>query len=424
MEETLSVRDRLKHAWSVFKIKDNPAANSIAPTTNQNFMMLGPGSTSRPDRPVIRRSKERTIVTSLFTKMAIDVASVPMHQVKTDENGSYVSIVSSGLNRCLNIEANIDQTGRDFIFDAVYSMFDEGCVALVPVETNISLTNNNSFDILSLRTGKITQWFPKHVRVEVYNERVGKKEELILDKNKIAIIQNPFYSIMNEPNSTIKRLVDKLNLLDYVDSNQYDGRLDVIIQLPYAVRSEIQKNRAETRLTSVDEQLKGSKHGIAYIDATEKIIQLNRAIENQLPEQIEKLETKMYSELGVPREVFEGTADEQKMLNYRNNTIEPILAAFTDEMTRKFLTKTAQTQGQKIEFMQDPFKLVPVNNIADIADKFTRNEILSSNELRSIVGYRPVQDDRANELRNKNLNVSEQQFDNPVLTNEEESVLY
>ncbi len=413
MNDQLTVRDRLKHAWNVFKIKDNPASNSAAPYSNG--FSYGVGSTSRPDRRIIRRSTERTIVSSVFNQIAIDVSSVPIRHVKVDQNGSYEAVVTSGLNRCLNVEANIDQTGRELMFDAVYSMFEEGVVALVPIETNVSL-KNNSFDILSIRTGRITQWYPKHVRVEVYNANTGKKEEIELPKSKVAIVQNPFYSVMNEPNSTVKRLANKLNLLDYYDNETYNSNLNLIVQFPFSVRSDAQKQRADDRLNAVESQLTKSNHGIAYIDSTEKVIQLNRAIENQLPQQIEKLETKMYSDLGVPREVFEGTANEQTMLNYQNNTIEPILAAFTDEMVRKFLTKTAQTQGQTLKFIQDPFKLVPVNNIADIADKFTRNEILSSNELRSIVGYRPVMDDRANELRNKNLNVSEEQFMNPVLT--------
>lgn len=420
MEEKLSIRDRLQHAWNVWKIKDKPISNSIAPSSDKSYFAYGPGSTSRPDRPLIRRSSERTIVSSIYTQIAIDVASVPLRHVKVNQNGSYVETVDSGLNRCLNIEANTDQTGREFIMDAVISMFDEGAVALVPIETNISLTDNNSFDILSLRTGKITQWYPKHVNVLVYNERTGNKEEILLPKSKVAIIQNPFYSVMNEPNSTIKRLIEKLNLLDYFDREAYDSSsLNLIVQLPYTVRSETQQKRADDRLDSIETQLKDSSRGIAYIDSAEKIIQLNRSLESQLPQQIEKLETKMYSDIGIPRSVFEGTADEQTMLNYRNNMVEPILSAIVDEMVRKFLTKTAQTQGQTIEFIQDPFKLVPVNNIADIADKFTRNEILSSNEVRSIVGYKPVADERANELRNKNLNVSDHQLENPLLADTE-----
>ncbi len=419
MNESLTVRDRLKHAWNVFKIKDNPMDNSAAPSNGRNYFAYGPMSTFRPDRPIIRRSSERTIVSSIYTQLAIDVSSVPLRHVKVNQNGSYEETINSGLNRCLNVEANIDQTGRELIMDAVYSMFDEGAVALVPVETNVSLRDSNTFDILSMRTGSIKGWYPRHVRVEVYNERIGKKEEITLPKSKVAIIQNPFYSVMNEPNSTIKRLVDKLNLLDRVDNENYNSSLDLILQFPYTIKSPMQKDRANERLLNIEEQLSKSQHGIAYIDGTEKIVQLNRAIENQLPDQIRGLETQMYSELGIPRTVFEGTADEQTMLNYRNNAIEPILSAFANEMIRKFLTKTAQTQGQTIEFIQDPFKLVPVNNIADIADKFTRNEILSSNELRSIVGYRPVADDRANELRNKNLNVSDEQLVNPVIAETE-----
>lgn len=415
MSETIKLGDRLKHAWNVFNIKE------VAPPSNtQGHFAYGIGSTSRPDRPVMRRSNERTIVSSIYNRIAVDVSSVPIHHVRVDQNGSYKETIKSGLNRCLTIESNIDQTPKDFMIDVVLSMFDEGVIAIVPVETQTSLKNANAYDILSMRTGKIRQWYPKHVRVELYDENDGTKKELLLPKSKVAIVENPFYSVMNDHGSVVKRLIDKLNLLDTSDNKAYNPKLDLIVQLPYSIRSEAQKKRASDRLSSVEDQLQNSEHGIAYLDATEKIVQLNRPIDNKLVEQVKDLQTQLYSELGTPEEVFKGTADEKTMLNYQNNTIEPILAAITSEMTRKFLTKTAQTQGQEIKYIQNPFRLVTVNNMAEIADKFTRNEVLAPNEIRSIVGYRPIDDDRANELRNRNLNASDAQLMDPVMTNEED----
>lgn len=418
MDETIKFGDRLKHAWDVFRLKDNPLDSSAAPSSGGSFS-YGVGYTSRPDRTVIRRSSSKTVLSSIYNRIANDVSAVSIRHVRVNQNGNYEESIDSGLNRCLTVEANVDQTGRELIRDAVFSMFDEGSVAIVPVETSISIKDTSSFDILSLRTGRITQWYPRYIRVELYNDKSGMKEEIVLPKSKVAIIENPFYSVVNEPNSTVRRMVDKMNLLDKNDVKTYDSKLDMILQLPYQVRSEAQRDRANNRINDIEQQLQGSKHGIAYVDATEKIVQLNRPIENKLTEQIDKLETKFYGDLGVSRAVFEGTASEQETLNYRNNTLEPILSAIVDEMIRKFLTKTAQTQGQTIKFIQDPFKLVPVNNIADIADKFTRNEVMSPNDVRSLVGLRPVDDERANELRNRNLNVSDEQLANPVIARSE-----
>lgn len=412
-----SFGSRLKHAWNVFRAKDR--ANLDFQPTSTNLVSYGMGSTWRPDRTRLRASNERTIVASLYNKIAVDVAAVPIKHVKLGLNGRYESEIKSGLDYCLNTEANIDQTGREFIFDAVLSMFDEGVVALVPTETNISITDNNTFDIMSMRTGRITQWFPSQVRVEVYDERDGQRKEVLLPKKSIAIVQNPFYAIMNEPNSTLKRLISKLNLLDTLDNQAYSSKLDLILQLPYTIKSPARQEQANNRISELERQLEGSKYGVAYVDGTEKITQLNRSIDNKLIEQIQDLKKDLFSQLGITEAVFDGTADEKTMLNYRNTTIEPILAAFANEMIRKFLTKTARTQGQTIQFIQDPFRLVPVDNIAEIADKFTRNEIMSANELRAIIGMTPVSDERANELRNKNINASEDQINNPVIVDTE-----
>lgn len=314
------------------------------------------------------------------------------------------------MNYCLSVSANTDQSGRAFIMDAVMSLFDEGCIGIVPVETSDSPKNSNSYDIEQLRVGKILEWYPQHVRMDIYNERTGQHQEVVLPKKMVAIVENPFYAVMNEPNSTLRRLVYKLNLLDKADGNMASGKLDIIVQLPYTIRSEARKEQAETRRKAIEMQLTGSKYGIAYIDATEKITQLNRPAENQLVEQIKYLSSTLYNQLGLTEAIFDGTADEQAMLNYNNRTVEPILNALVEAMDRTFITKTARTQGQAIIYIRDPFKLVPVNNIADIADKFTRNEILSSNEVRSIIGFKPVDDPRADELRNKNLNASDDQL--------------
>lgn len=417
MDGKLTFGGRLKHAWNAFKSQEKgPAAALDTYAIDQSFFSLGVGSTSRLDRPRLRLSSERTIVASLYNRIAIDVSSVDLRHVRNDQNGGYLETIKSGLNECLTVEANVDQTGRELIMDIVMSMFDEGTVAVVPVDTNVNLTKTGSFDILSLRTGKITQWYPKDVKVEVYNENEGKKQEILLPKNRVAIINNPFYSVMNEPNSTLRRLIDKLNLLDAVDNQSSSGKLDLIVQLPYTIKSEARMEEAEKRKKKIEEQLTDSKYGIAYIDATEKITQLNRSLENNLMGQIEWLTTQLYSQLGLSEEVFKGTADEKAMLNYYNTTVNPILTAIIDEMNRKFLTKTARTQGQTVSFFNDPFKLVPVSDIAEIADRFTRNEILSSNEVRAIIGYKPVDDARADELRNKNLNPSEEGY--PMTTEE------
>ena len=386
--------DRLQHGWNAFMNKD--------PTVH--YQNVGPGYSYRPDRPRLTRGNERTIVTSIVNRVALDVASLDITHCKVDDNGRFVETVNSPLNNCLKLEANLDQTGRAFIQDVVMSMFDEGCVAIVPVDTNIDLNNNGSFDILSMRTGKIIEWYPQHVKVRVYNDKKGTKEDIILHKQKVAIIENPFYAVVNEHNSTLQRLMRKLALLDIVDEQSSAGKLDMIIQLPYTIKSEARREQAESRRKDIEMQLTNTKYGIAYVDATEKITQLNRPLENNLMKQIEYLMSILHSQLGITQSILDGTADEQTLLNYHSRTIEPIVSAIVDEMKRKFLTKTARTQKQTITFFRDPFKLVPVGNIADIADKFTRNEVLTSNEIRQIIGFRPSKDPKADELRNSNLN--------------------
>ena len=386
------------HAWDAFRSRDQAEYY-------QNNM--GPSTSTRPDKPRLTLGNERSIISAVYTRLAIDVSSVAIQHVRLDQNGRYLSIEPSSLNDCLNVEANIDQTGKALIHDAVLSMFDEGCIAIVPVETSRDINKTGSYDIESLRTGKILEWYPSFVKVRVYNERSGQKEDVIMPKKDVAIIENPLYAVMNEPNSTLKRLIYKLNLLDSIDEQSGSGKLDLIIQLPYVVKTEARKIQAESRRKDLEVQLSGSKYGIAYTDGTEKVTQLNRPAENNLMKQIEYLTSMLYSQLGLTESVFNGTADEKEMLNYYNRTIEPILTAITEEMVRKFLTKTARTQFQSIMYFRDPFKLVPVNELADIADKFTRNEILSSNDLRAIIGYKPSKDPKADELRNKNLNSSE-----------------
>lgn len=410
---------RLKHAWNVFSSKETDPRFQSETSSYNNITVYNGGSYDRPDRHKLTYTTEKSIVASIYNRIAVDVAAIPIVHAKVDKNGRYVETIKSGLENCLSIEANIDQTGRSFIFDATLSMFDEGVVALVPVVTSTNINRSDSFDILELRTGKITQWYPNKVEVEVYNEQIGKKQNVVLLKKSIAIIENPFYSVMNEPNSTLKRLVRKLALLDQLDDRNSSSKLDLIFKLPYTVKSEASKKRASERKEAIREQLINDPYGIAYIDATENVTQLNRPIENKLLNQITDLTQTLYSELGLTKDVFDGTADEQTMLNYHNSTIEPILSAYTDEMKRKFLTKTARTQGQDIMFIRDPFKLVPVNQMAEIADKFTRNEILAPNDIRATIGYKPVDDPRANELRNRNLNQSKRQIANPVTTKEE-----
>ena len=389
----LSFKDRLQHAWNAFTGNDPPV----------EYRYISGGYSGRPDRPKLSRGNERSIITAVYNRIALDVSAVKIQHVRLDNNGGLIEVIDSGLNNALTVEANIDQTGKELIQDIVLSMFDDGCVAVVPIDTTINPKATGSYDILSLRTGKILEWFPEHVRVRLYNDKNGKKEEIVLPKKMVCIIENPFYSVMNEPNSTLQRLIRKLNILDAIDEQSGAGKLDLLIQLPYVIKTDARKQQAETRRKDIEMQLAGSKYGIAYIDGTEKVTQLNRPVENNLMKQIEYLVTTLYSQLGVTEEIIKGTADEKTMLNYFNGTIEPCLEAIVDNMVRKFLTKTARTQHQSITYFRDPFKLVPVNQIADIADKFTRNEILSSNELRAIVGYRPVDDPRANELRNKNL---------------------
>lgn len=386
--------DRLQHGWNAFMNKD--------PT--RGYYDTGPGYSYRPDRPRLTRGNERTIVTSIFNRIALDVAALNITHCKVDENGRYVSSIDSSLNNCLNLEANLDQTGRAFIQDVVISMFDEGCVAVVPVDTSVDPEVSGSYNIESMRTGKILEWYPKHVKVRVYNENTGIKEDIKLPKSSVSIIENPLFAVVNEPNSTLQRLMRKLALLDVVDEQTSAGKLDMIIQLPYTIKSEARRTQAEARRKDIEMQLTNTKYGIAYVDATEKITQLNRPLENNLMKQIEYLTNMLYSQLGITQTILDGTADEQTLLNYHSRTIEPIASAIVDEMKRKFLTKTARTQKQTITFFRDPFKLVPVNNIADIADKFTRNEVLTSNEIRQIIGFKPSSDPKADELRNSNLN--------------------
>ena len=385
--------DRIQRGWNAFKNRD--------PTTE--YRDTGLGYAYRPDRVRFTRGNERSIVTSVYNRIALDVAAINIQHVQLDDNNRFTNVVESGLNSCLNLEANIDQTGRAFVQDIVMSMFDEGCVAVVPVDTTQDPEITDSYDILSMRTGKILEWKPRHVKVRVYNDRTGMKEDLLLPKKQVAIIENPLYAVINEPNSTMQRLIRKLCLLDAVDEQSSSGKLDLIIQLPYVVKTEARRQQANDRRKQIEEQLTGSKYGIAYTDGTERITQLNRPVENNLMKQIEYLTSMLYSQLGITQAILDGTADDKTMLNYYSRTIEPIISAIVDEMKRKFLTKTARSQKKSIMFFRDPFKLVPVNDIAEIADKFTRNEILSSNEIRQIVGIKPSKDPKADELRNKNL---------------------
>ena len=399
----MSFTDRIQHAWNAFLNRNERI---------REYYDYGISYGIRPDRPIFHLGNERSIVSSISTQIAVDVASVSIEHIRLDSGGNYSETINSGLNRCLTLSANIDQTGRDFIEDVVISMFDEGCVAIVPVETSISPLDSGSFEIEQLRTGKILEWFPKHVRLLVYNEKTGIKEEIILPKKMVAIVENPFYSIMNEPNSTLQRLIHKLNLLDVVDEQTSSGKLDLIIQLPYVIKNKTKEEEAERRRKQIEMQLAGTKYGIAYTDGTERITQLNRSVENNLLDQVEYLTRMLYSQLGMAETVFNGTADEKTMLNYYNRTIEPILSAITLSMKRTFLTKTAITQGQSIKYFRDPFNLVQVNELAEIADKFTRNEILSSNEVRAIIGYKPVNTERANALENKNLHADKRDVNN------------
>ena len=386
---------RVKNAWNAFLNKD--------PTDYSKEYTYGESYYYRPDRPRLTRGNERSIITSVYNRIAMDVSAIDIQHVRLDENDNYISTIDSGLNQCLNLEANIDQTGRAFIQDAVMSMLDEGCVALVPVDTTMNPNTTNSYDILTMRTAKILEWKPAHVKVRLYNERNGKKEELLLPKRNVAIVENPLFAVMNEPNSTMKRLSRKLALLDAVDSQNSSGKLDMIIQLPYVIKTEARRAQAEKRRKEIEDQLTKSNYGIAYTDGTERITQLNRPVENNLLKQIEYLTSMLYSQLGITQAVMEGTADEKTMLNYNNRTVEPIVSAIVDEMKRKFLTKTARSQKQSIAFFKDPFRLVPVNDIAEIADKFTRNEIMTSNEIRQVIGFKPSDDPKADLLTNSNI---------------------
>ena len=389
------VGEALRHAWNVFSFSEQ----------RQKARPTGYGSSygSRPDRLRFRYPTERSMISSIYTRLSIDIASVDMRHVRLDDENRYVEDIDSGLNNCLTLEANIDQAARAFRQDIAMTLFDRGVAALVPVDTSINPEQSGGYDILTLRVGEITEWFPQHVRINVYNEATGNREEITLNKSAVAIIENPLYSVMNEPNSTLQRLVRKLGLLDAVDEQSASGKLDLIIQLPYVIKSEARRQQAEQRRQDIEFQLKGSQYGIAYTDGTEKITQLNRPAENNLMAQIEYLTAMLYGQLGLTEEVMNGTADEKAMLNYWNRTVEPVLTAVVEGMRRTFLTKTARTQKQSIEFFRDPFRLVPVENIAEIADKFTRNEIMTSNEIRQVVGLKPHSDPKADKLVNSNM---------------------
>lgn len=392
----LSVGSRFKNAWNAFRNRE--------PT--KVFQDIGYGYSYRPDRFRLTRGNERSIVTSVYNRIALDVAAIDIQHVQLDAEGQFCDVVQSGLNNCLSTEANLDQTGRAFIQDAVMSMMDEGCIAIVPVDTDDDPDDpddTTGYQILSMRVGRIRDWYPKHVRVELYNEEKGRKQDIVVPKSTVAIVENPLYAVINEPNSTMQRLIRKLNLLDAVDEQSSSGKLDLIIQLPYVIKTEARRKQAEKRRKDIEQQLAGSKYGIAYTDGTERITQLNRSLENNLMKQIEYLTSMLYSQLGITQSILDGTADDKTMLNYYNRTIEPIIAAIVDEMKRKFLSKTARSQNKSIKFFRDPFKLVPVADLAEISDKFTRNEIATSNEIRQVIGWKPSNDPKADELRNSNL---------------------
>lgn len=389
----LSVGSRFKNAWNAFRNRE--------PT--KVFQDIGYGYSYRPDRFRLTRGNERSIVTSVYNRIALDVAAIDIRHVQLDAEGQFCDVVQSGLNNCLSTEANLDQTGRAFIQDAVMSMIDEGCIAIVPVDTDDDPDDTTGYQILSMRVGRIRDWYPKHIRVELYNEETGRKQDIVVPKSTVAIVENPLYSVINEPNSTMQRLIRKLNLLDAVDEQSSSGKLDLIIQLPYVIKTEARRKQAEKRRKDIEQQLAGSKYGIAYTDGTERITQLNRSLENNLMKQIEYLTSMLYSQLGITQSILDGTADDKTMLNYYNRTIEPIIAAIVDEMKRKFLSKTARSKNKSIKFFRDPFKLVPVADLAEISDKFTRNEIATSNEIRQVIGWKPSDDPKADELRNSNL---------------------
>ena len=387
----MGLKNRLQHAWNAFANKD--------PTYSSGYG----GYLYRPDRPRFSRGNERSIVTAVLNKISMDCAAINVEHVRLDDNNRFVEVLNTGLNKCLTLEANLDQTGRAFIQDVVMSLMDEGCIAIVPVETTLNPNISGGFDITNMRVGKVLEWYPDKVSIRVYNEKTGQKQDIVMPKNTVSIVENPLYAVMNEPNSTMQRLIRKLNILDAIDEQSGSGKLDLIIQLPYLVRSQQRRQQAEERRKAIEDQLSNSKYGVAYTDGTEHVTQLNRSVENNLMSQIEYLTSMLYSQLGITQSVMDGTADDKTMLNYYNRTIEPILSAIVDEMKRKFLTKTARSQKQSIVFFRDPFRLVPVADLAEIADKMTRNEIMSSNEIRQIVGMKPSDDPKADELRNKNL---------------------
>lgn len=394
-----TIRERFSKAWNAFNAKEKRGDAEYITSPASNYV-----STYREDRQRLRIGSERTIIASIYNRIAVDVAAINLQHSRVDQNGKYLEPIDSELNQCLRLSANIDQTAREFMTDAVLSLLDEGTVAVVPVDTTFDITNQGSYDILSIRSGKVTQWYPEHVRVDLYNDRTGRHEELTLPKSVVAIVENPFYEVMNKPNSTLQRLRAKLALLDATDDKQNSDKLNIIIQMPYGLKGKSREERAKERIKDVEMQLVDSKYGIAYMDATEKIVQLGHPIENKLLEQIEYLTNQLYAQLGLTPAVFDGTANEQEMLNYYNRTLEPILAAFIDEFNRKFLTRTARTQGQAINYFRDPFRLAPVETLAAIADSFTANEIVSSNEFRAVLGFQPSQDPRADQLVNKNIN--------------------
>lgn len=395
----MDLRTRIQRGWNAFRNRD--------PTTD--YRDYGESYYYRPDRPMFTRGNERSIATSVYNRIALDASSIVIQHVRLDENSRFSSVINSGLNNCLNLDANLDQTGRAFLQDVVMSMLDEGCVALVPVITDVNPDDTSSYEILSMRTGRIIEWRPAHVKVRAYNELTGRKEDLILPKSTVAIVENPLYAVINEPNSTMQRLIRKLSLLDVTDEQTASGKLDLIIQLPYVIKTPARQQQAEDRRKAIEMQLASSKYGIAYTDGTERITQLNRPAENNLMKQIEYLTNLLYSQLGITQAIMDGTADDKTMLNYYSRTIEPIVSAIVDELKRKFLTKTARSQGQSIMFFRDPFKLVPVNDLAELADKFTRNEIMTSNEIRQIVGMKPSDDPKADELKNSNIAESKQE---------------
>lgn len=396
----MTIGSRLKHAWNAFFNRDPTYASSNIP---------GSGYSYRPDRPRLTWGNERSILASIENRIALDASSMKFEHVRLDENGRYVDHVDSGLNNCINLEANIDQTGRSFMHDVFMSLLDEGSVAIVPIDTTFNPRNTNSYEILSMRVGKILEWKPKYIKTRLYNDRTGEKEDVWVSKTTVGILESPLYAVLNEPNSTMQRLKRKLALLDVTDEQTASGKLDLIIQLPYVIKSEARRREAEKRRSEIEKQLAGSKYGIAYTDGTERITQLNRSIENNLMKQIEYLTSQLFSQLGITQGILDGTADDKTMLNYYNRTVEPIVSAFVSEMRRKFLTKTARTQGQSVMAFRDPFKLVPVNDMAEIADKFTRNEIMTSNEIRQVIGMKPADDPKADQLVNSNISQSREQ---------------